>query len=49
MTASQNSDLDAVLEDFLALAAGRLLLNPAVKAVDWLVRRFRYVHWYVED
>lgn len=41
MTTSQNSDLDTILEEFLALAAGRLLLNPAVKAVDWLVRRFR--------
>jgi U3 small nucleolar RNA-associated protein 10 len=48
MTASQNSDLDAVLEEFLALAAGRLLLNPAVKAVDWLVRRFRYVYSFCQ-
>lgn len=44
MTAAQNKELDVVIEDFLALVGGRLLLNPAVKAVDWLVRRFRYVN-----
>jgi U3 small nucleolar RNA-associated protein 10 len=42
MNAAQNKELDAVLEDFLALVGGRLLLSPAVKAVDWLIRRFRY-------
>lgn len=42
MNAAQNKELDAVLETFLALVGGRLLLSPAVKAVDWLVRRFRY-------
>ncbi|KAB8079511.1 U3 small nucleolar RNA-associated protein 10 [Aspergillus leporis] len=41
MNAAQNKELDAVLEDFLALVGGRLLLSPAVKAVDWLIRRFR--------
>ncbi|WEW61547.1 snoRNA-binding rRNA-processing protein utp10 [Emydomyces testavorans] len=45
MTAGQNKELDSVLEDFLALAGARLLLTPAVKAVDWLIRRFR-VHEY---
>lgn len=44
MTAAQNKELDVVIEEFLALVGGRLLLNPAVKAVDWLVRRFRYVN-----
>jgi U3 small nucleolar RNA-associated protein 10 len=43
MTASQNEELDTVLESFLGLVGSRLLLNPAVKAVDWLIRRFRYV------
>lgn len=42
MNAAQNKELDAVLNAFLALVGGRLLLSPAVKAVDWLVRRFRY-------
>ncbi|KAL2845666.1 hypothetical protein BJY01DRAFT_180530 [Aspergillus pseudoustus] len=45
MPAEQNKDLDTVLEAFLALVGGRLLLNPAVKAVEWLVRRFR-IHEY---
>ena len=43
MTAAQNQQLDAVLEDFLNLVGGRLLLKPAVKAVEWLIRRFRSV------
>ncbi|KAL3490142.1 hypothetical protein BJX62DRAFT_143071 [Aspergillus germanicus] len=45
MSAEQNKELDTVLEAFLALVGGRLLLNPAVKAVEWLVRRFR-IHEY---
>ncbi|KAI9789549.1 MAG: snoRNA-binding rRNA-processing protein utp10 [Peltula sp. TS41687] len=45
MTAGENEELDRVLEDFLALAGARLLLKPVIKAVEWLVRRFR-VHQY---
>ncbi|KAJ5593889.1 uncharacterized protein N7459_000097 [Penicillium hispanicum] len=45
MNADQNRELDAVIESFLALVGGRLQLSPAVKAVDWLVRRFR-IHEY---
>ena len=41
MTAAQNSELDEVLESFLSLVGARLLLKPALKAVEWLVRRFR--------
>lgn len=43
MTAGENEELDRVLEDFLALVGARLLLKPAIKAVEWLVRRFRFV------
>ena len=43
MTAEQNQELDVVLEKFLGLVGGRLLLKPAIKAVEWLVRRFRSV------
>jgi U3 small nucleolar RNA-associated protein 10 len=43
MTAAQNKELDAVLDSFLALVGSKLLLTPAIKAVDWLVRRFRYI------
>jgi U3 small nucleolar RNA-associated protein 10 len=41
MTAAQNAELDKRLEAFLGLVGSRLRLNPAVKAVEWLVRRFR--------
>jgi U3 small nucleolar RNA-associated protein 10 len=43
MTAAQNAELDKLLESFLGLIGGRLRLNPAVKAVEWLIRRFRSV------
>ncbi|KAH7044631.1 hypothetical protein B0J12DRAFT_184176 [Macrophomina phaseolina] len=45
MTQKENEDLNAVLENFLGLVGTRLLLKPAVKAVEWLVRRFR-IHEY---
>jgi U3 small nucleolar RNA-associated protein 10 len=41
MTAAENSELDKRLEVFLGLVGGRLRLGPAVKAVEWLIRRFR--------
>lgn len=41
MTATQNSELDNRLETFLGLVGGRLRLTPAIKAVEWLVRRFK--------
>ena len=43
MTEEQNAELDTVLESFLSLIGSRLLLKPAIKAVEWLVRRFRSV------
>ena len=43
MTAAQNQQLDVVLEEFLHLVGSKLLLRPALKAVEWLVRRFRSV------
>lgn len=45
MTKKENEKLDAVLDAFLTLVGPRLLLKPAEKAVEWLVRRFR-VHEY---
>ncbi|KAL8770926.1 MAG: hypothetical protein Q9209_003577 [Squamulea sp. 1 TL-2023] len=45
MTAAQNKSLDNVLEDFMSLVGGRLLLKPAMKTMEWLVRRFS-VHQY---
>ncbi|KAL9017319.1 MAG: hypothetical protein Q9185_005350 [Variospora sp. 1 TL-2023] len=41
MTAAQNQNLDVVLEDFMGLVGARLLLKPALKAIEWLIRRFR--------
>ena len=41
MTADENSSLDTQLEQFLGLAGARLRLSPAMKAVEWLVRRYR--------
>ncbi len=43
MTSAQNESLDNVLEDFMGLVGARLLLKPALKALEWLVRRFRSV------
>ncbi|RDW71266.1 hypothetical protein BP6252_07829 [Coleophoma cylindrospora] len=45
MTAAENAELDRRLEAFMGLVGARLRLNPGVKAVEWLVRRFR-VHEY---
>ena len=43
MTEAQNKELDNVLESFLALVGAKILLKPAIKSVEWLVRRFRHV------
>ena len=43
MTEIENAKLDRVLETFITLVGPRLLLKPAEKALEWLVRRFRYV------
>ena len=42
LTAAENEGLDLVLQGFLGLVGARLLLRPALKALEWLVRRFRY-------
>lgn len=41
LTEEQNTELDKRVDSFLGLVGGRLRLNPAIKAVEWLVRRFR--------
>ncbi|EON97804.1 putative u3 small nucleolar rna-associated protein 10 protein [Phaeoacremonium minimum UCRPA7] len=45
MTAAENAELDKRIESFLRLAGGRLRLMPTIKAVEWLIRRFR-IHEY---
>lgn len=42
MTASENAELDKKLEAFLGLVGGRIRLSPAIKAIEWVLRRFRY-------
>jgi U3 small nucleolar RNA-associated protein 10 len=46
MTSRENEELDVVLEEFLGLVGARLLLKPGLKAVEWLVRRFRYAIFF---
>jgi U3 small nucleolar RNA-associated protein 10 len=41
----ENEELDEVVAKFLGLVQARLLLKPAIKCMEWLVRRFR-VHEY---
>ena len=43
MTAEENGALNTVLEIYLGLVGNKLLLRPAMKAVEWLVRRFKSV------
>ena len=43
MTRSQNERLNVLLEDFMCLVCARLMLKPALQAMEWLVRRFRSV------
>jgi U3 small nucleolar RNA-associated protein 10 len=45
MTATQNEELNAVIQSFLGLITSRLLLKPAQKSVEWLIRRFQLVTW----
>ncbi|RGP72211.1 hypothetical protein FLONG3_6837 [Fusarium longipes] len=41
LTAAENEELDRRVEAFLRLAGSRLRLMPAIKSVEWLIRRFR--------
>ncbi|KAK3302166.1 uncharacterized protein B0T15DRAFT_542141 [Chaetomium strumarium] len=41
MTAEENAALDKRVNSFLHLVGSRLRLMPAIKAVEWLIRRFR--------
>ncbi|KAK9388887.1 hypothetical protein V1515DRAFT_384622 [Lipomyces mesembrius] len=40
-TPEQNAALDRAVESFLALLGPRVLLQPAIQALEWLVRRFK--------
>ncbi|KEY65221.1 hypothetical protein S7711_09348 [Stachybotrys chartarum IBT 7711] len=41
LTAAENGELDRQIEAFLRLAGSRLRLMPAIKAIEWLIRRFK--------
>ncbi|KJZ74082.1 U3 small nucleolar RNA-associated protein 10 [Hirsutella minnesotensis 3608] len=41
LTAAENVELDRQVEGFLRLSGSRLRLMPAIKAIEWLIRRFR--------
>ncbi|KAK4106503.1 hypothetical protein N658DRAFT_461146 [Parathielavia hyrcaniae] len=41
MTVEENAALDKRVDSFLHLVGSRLRLMPAVKAIEWLIRRFR--------
>ncbi|TVY82314.1 U3 small nucleolar RNA-associated protein [Lachnellula suecica] len=45
MSDGENSELNNRLEAFLGLVGARIRLTPGIKAVEWLVRRFR-IHEY---
>ncbi|KAK9447659.1 uncharacterized protein V1518DRAFT_406669 [Limtongia smithiae] len=40
-TAEQNAALDKAVASFFSLLAPRVLLKPAISALEWLVRRFK--------
>ncbi|KAI1505608.1 hypothetical protein F5X99DRAFT_250150 [Biscogniauxia marginata] len=41
MTIAENAELDRKIDSFLRLVGARLRLMPAIKAIEWLVRRFK--------
>jgi U3 small nucleolar RNA-associated protein 10 len=41
LTEAENAELDRKVEAFLRLVGSRIRLMPAIKAVEWLIRRFR--------
>lgn len=49
LTAAENEELDRRVEAFLRLAGSRLRLMPAIKSIEWLIRRFRYALVFPDD
>lgn len=46
LSKGENEELDKQIDAFLRLAGSRLRLMPAIKAIEWLIRRFRFV-WFL--
>lgn len=44
----ENDDLNTVVEQFLGLICGRLLLKPALKCVEWLIRKWKALEHNVD-
>jgi U3 small nucleolar RNA-associated protein 10 len=44
LTKAENEELDKRIDAFLRLAGSRIRLMPAIKAIEWLIRRFRYAY-----
>ena len=44
MSKEENAALDKRVESFLHLVGKAIRLMPVIKALEWLVRRFRYVY-----
>jgi U3 small nucleolar RNA-associated protein 10 len=42
LSEAENEELDKQIDAFLRLVGSRLRLMPAIKAIEWLIRRFRY-------
>lgn len=41
LSEAENEELDRQVDSFLRLVGSRVRLMPAIKAIEWLVRRFR--------
>lgn len=44
----ENDELDIVVGQFFGLVCGRLLLRPALKCVEWLIRRWKVLEHNVD-
>lgn len=49
LTAAENEELNRQVDAFLRLAGSRLRLMPAIKSIEWLIRRFRFVPMYFSN
>ena len=47
LTIEEAEELNKVIESFMSLVGGRLLLRPAIKSIEWLIRRFRFVKYSI--
>ncbi|GAO16916.1 hypothetical protein UVI_02046440 [Ustilaginoidea virens] len=46
LSATENEELDRQVEAFLRLSGSKLRLMPAIKSIEWLIRRFRKLSHY---